>query len=59
MAMWSMAQRFLGIPTDPALQSVLDDIRAWLDAFRPYRQATAEWAPAPGDLSLFTLSTLP
>ena len=58
-AMWSMAQRFLGIPTDPALQRILDDIRAWLDAFRPYNQATAEWAPAPGSLSLFNLSTSP
>ena len=58
-AMWSMAQRFLGIPTDPALQAILDDIRAWLDAFRPYRQATAEWAAAPDALSLFTLSTVP
>jgi len=27
------------------------------DAF--YRQATAEWAPAPGTLSLFTLTAAP
>lgn len=58
-AMWTMAQRFLGVPADPALQRILDDIRAWLDAFRPYRQATAEWAPAPGTLSLFTLTAAP
>ena len=60
-AMWSMAQRFLGAPPDPAIQTVLDNLRAWLEALRPYRLATAEWTAAPDDgtLSSCTLSIGP
>jgi hypothetical protein len=54
-AMWSMAQRFLGATTDPAVQSALDDLRAWLEALRPYGQASAIWAPEP-PLSRVTLT---
>lgn len=56
MAMWSMAQRFLGIPSDPALQTTLDALRVWLESLRPYSQATATWAQEPGSgLSNFSL----
>lgn len=55
-AMWTMAQRFLGIPSDPALQTTLDNLRAWFEALRPYAQATAVWEGSPGDnLSRFNL----
>ena len=56
MAMWSMAQRFLGIPSDPALQTTLDGLRVWLESLRPYSQATAAWGREPaGGLSDFSL----
>lgn len=56
MAMWTMAQRFLGIPFDSSLQTTLDNLRAWFESLRPYAQATAVWGAAPGeDLSRFTL----
>ena len=59
-AMWSMARRFLGSAADPSIQAVLDDIRAWLEALRPYGQATAAWTAAPGDdLSSWSLSLGP
>jgi hypothetical protein len=55
-AMWSMARRFLGAAADPSVQAVLDDIRAWLEALRPYRLATAVWTASDKDsLSLWTL----
>ncbi|MBR4189314.1 MAG: hypothetical protein IKQ55_05060 [Kiritimatiellae bacterium] len=54
-AMWSMAQRFLGATTDPAVQSALDNLRAWLEALRPYGQASAIWVPEP-PLSRVTLA---
>ena len=53
--MWSMAQRFLGATTDPAVQSALDNLRAWLEALRPYGQASAIWVPEP-PLSRVTLA---
>lgn len=57
VAMWSMAQRFLGVPADPAVQSVLDNLRAWLEAFRPYGFATATWSEAsPSSPPLSALS---
>ena len=59
-AMWSMAQRFLGSPPDPAVQTILDNLRAWLEALRPYGLASAEWTAAPeDDLSAFSLSLGP
>jgi hypothetical protein len=55
VAMWSMAQRFLGVSTAPSVQSILDNVRAWLEALRPYGQAAAIWSAATDD-SLSSLS---
>lgn len=55
-AMWTMARRFLAIPSDPALQETLDNLRAWLDALRPYARATVDWSGGPGEgLSRFAV----
>lgn len=55
VAMWMMAQRFMQLEADPAVQTRLDNLRSWIDALRPFGEGVVEWRSTPdGDASLWS-----